>query len=195
MDQPVFVDEFALIPYDLVITIGKTVQYCFALKIPVYCYDHFGGPGYIDGENYALAKNHNFSGIGFNRKITGEGLFQDMVSRFTQANENLEFLYHKARQEFCLESNLNKLIEKIIKIQVTDIESLKSDNSLATRINDTYLDQLKHSFNLQNSVDYLQNLLDSSDGGKGTGSAVTHLSDGGNKKQYGLGNDATLVLG
>ena len=44
-DRPVFVDDVLLRKYDLVVSIGKTVVYCFALSVPVYCYDHFGGPG------------------------------------------------------------------------------------------------------------------------------------------------------
>jgi O-antigen biosynthesis protein len=150
MDHPIFVDDVMLIQYDLVITIGKTVRYCFALKIPVYCYDHFGGPGYIDDENYELAKNHNFSGRGFNRQLTRERLCRDIMSRFAAARNNLELLYDKAKQHFCLETNLTKLLEKIPDIPVTDIESLKRNNSLAARMNDTYIDQLKHGLHLQN---------------------------------------------
>ncbi|MHC4525837.1 MAG: glycosyltransferase family protein [Planctomycetota bacterium] len=43
---PKLVTPDVLKPYDLIITIGKTVQFCFAMRIPVYCYDRFGGPYY-----------------------------------------------------------------------------------------------------------------------------------------------------
>lgn len=33
--------------YDVVITIGKTVQYCLVMGVPVYIYDKFGGCGYL----------------------------------------------------------------------------------------------------------------------------------------------------
>jgi len=45
--------------FDLVITIGKTVQYCLVAGVPVYVYDHFGGPGYLNAENFeSLAWRH-----------------------------------------------------------------------------------------------------------------------------------------
>lgn len=39
--------------FDVIITIGKTVQYCLGLGIPVYEYDHFGGNGYITQDNFS----------------------------------------------------------------------------------------------------------------------------------------------
>ncbi|KFI47903.1 hypothetical protein [Bifidobacterium biavatii] len=48
--------------YDCVITIGKTVQYCLVAGIPVYVYDHFGGPGYLNDDNLETADHYNFSG-------------------------------------------------------------------------------------------------------------------------------------
>lgn len=45
--------------FDLVITIGKTVQYCLVAGVPVFVYDHFGGPGYLNAENFeSLAWRH-----------------------------------------------------------------------------------------------------------------------------------------
>ncbi|EFQ83114.1 hypothetical protein HMPREF0063_12323 [Aeromicrobium marinum DSM 15272] len=44
-------DEYALVTaevldrFDVVVTIGKTVQYCLVAGRPVYVYDHFGGQG------------------------------------------------------------------------------------------------------------------------------------------------------
>ena len=49
------VNPTLLSEYDLIITIGKTIQFCFAQGIPVYCYDRFGGPGYITKDNIDVA--------------------------------------------------------------------------------------------------------------------------------------------
>jgi len=147
-DHPVFVDESVLTKYDCIVTIGKTVQYCFALRIPVYCYDRFGGPGYIDPLNYEKAKDHNFSGIGFERKLTAEELCADVLGSFSRASDNVDFLYRQARKNFCLETNLAGLLEKIKTIPVTDIRHFKNTNSLAERINDLYIDQFKHALEL-----------------------------------------------
>lgn len=48
--------------YDCVISIGKTVQYCLVEGIPVFVYDRFGGPGYLNADNYEQAAYYNFSG-------------------------------------------------------------------------------------------------------------------------------------
>ena len=46
--------------YDVVLTIGKTVQYALLGNKVVYCYDHFGGMGYLSLKNYEIARYHNF---------------------------------------------------------------------------------------------------------------------------------------
>lgn len=51
-----------LLKYDAVITIGKTVQYSLSLGIPVYCYDIWGGVGWLTQKNIEVAENYNFSG-------------------------------------------------------------------------------------------------------------------------------------
>ena len=141
--EQVFVDQHLLSKYDLVITIGKTIQYCFALKIPVYCYDHFGGPGFITKENYELAKNNNFSGRGFNTFLDANQLFLDITENFLKSQENIEFLFQKAKDEFCLETNLRKLMLVIDQIPETDIGKFKENNSVVERINDIYINELK----------------------------------------------------
>lgn len=68
--------------YDAVISIGKTVQYSLLAQVPVYVYDHYGGPGYINSDNYDKAKFHNFSGRGFKKKSTGE-IIQELFSGYS----------------------------------------------------------------------------------------------------------------
>ncbi|MBB6309622.1 hypothetical protein [Xanthobacter tagetidis] len=51
-----------LAPYDLVISIGKTVNYCLAAAIPIFVYDHFGGPGWLDAKRIGPAEATIFSG-------------------------------------------------------------------------------------------------------------------------------------
>lgn len=63
---------------DAVLTIGKTVPYCLASRVPVYCYDHFGGPGWLDEGNFDLAGQNNFSGRGFFKKAPKTIAFEIM---------------------------------------------------------------------------------------------------------------------
>lgn len=118
--QPQKVDSNLLKKYDLILTIGRTVQYCFALNIPVYVYDQFGGPGFLNKENFELAKYHNFSGRGFNKK-TSEEIIMDVQSGYAKNSEHLEDLHRKAQQDFCLETNFYKLLD-----QLNDNDTLKT---------------------------------------------------------------------
>ena len=82
--------------YDMIITIGKTVQYGLLSNIPVYCYDHFGGPGFLNFENYEVAKYYNFSGRGFEKKTAQEIVLEikenfqisvDFFNKFSKKND------------------------------------------------------------------------------------------------------------
>ena len=69
---------------DGVITIGKTVQYALLAGVPVYCYDKFGGPGWLGPQNFDASEYHNFSGRGFSRKDTA-AIAGELVSGFDDA--------------------------------------------------------------------------------------------------------------
>lgn len=73
-----------LFGHDVVVTIGKTVQYAFAAQTPVYIYDHWGGGGYLNKKNYALARRRNFSGRGFGSK-TAQQIADEIVGEFSGA--------------------------------------------------------------------------------------------------------------
>lgn len=73
--------------YDAVITIGKTVQYACAARIPVYCYDRFGGPGYLGAENFEAARERNFSGRCTGRKLAASAIAAELVDGFEAAGK------------------------------------------------------------------------------------------------------------
>ena len=99
--------------YDCVVTIGKTVQYCLTAGIPVYVYDHFGGPGYLDDANWRTSDRHNFSGRmrpyskylseartqALPDRLDPETLARDIVERYAQAaawqHANLDMLRNR----------------------------------------------------------------------------------------------------
>lgn len=51
-----------LMSYATVISIGKTVQMALLAGRAIYCYDHFGGPGWLTYDNFETAAKRNFSG-------------------------------------------------------------------------------------------------------------------------------------
>ena len=104
------IDREILDQYDCVVSIGKTVQYAMAMKIPVYCYDHFGGPGWITSENVDLAFEKNFSGRGFDKKIAQE-IYLELVNNFACLGlSNLEYFYNFVLEKCDLDKNIEEIL-------------------------------------------------------------------------------------
>ncbi len=61
-DLTALVTPELLAPHDVVLSIGKTVQYCLVSGRPVFVHDHFGGYGYLDDACLDRARHDNFSG-------------------------------------------------------------------------------------------------------------------------------------
>ena len=98
--------------YDIIVTIGKTVQYGMAIKVPVYCYDYFGGPGWITQDNNNLAFEKNYSGRGFFKK-NSQTIYNDIVNGFDQALSLLENNYKFCLQNFNLHMNIQNILSSI----------------------------------------------------------------------------------
>lgn len=99
--------------HDVIISIGRTVQYGLAMGIPVYCYDRFGGPGYITTDNFDSAKIFNFSGRCCNLKKTADELvfellnhYEKTVNETIQLKEIAERIFHLPQ---CIETVLESL--------------------------------------------------------------------------------------
>ena len=72
-------------PFHAVITIGKTVQYCLAAGIPVFVYDHFGGPGWLNRLNIEAAEHNNYAGKFTPRSRPTEMLWKELTAGFEEA--------------------------------------------------------------------------------------------------------------
>ena len=77
---------------DAVISIGKTVQYAIAAGRPVYCYDHFGGPGWLTLENYKRSAEKNYSGRCCRRQVNSEQIAQELVAGFSKAHSDIKHI-------------------------------------------------------------------------------------------------------
>ena len=108
--------------YDAIITIGKTVQYGILSKRPVYCYDKFGGPGFIVKENAQDALNFNFSGRCCNRKLSAEEISAEILSGFFNAAQDTEWLYRKYKKCFDLSDFVKFLSNQQTALNVNDID-------------------------------------------------------------------------
>lgn len=100
---------------DMVVTIGKTVQYAIASERPVYVYDHFGGPGWLSSENFDRAAEFNFSGRCTGTKKSSELIKKEILEGYPYSSSNVmdlsmkkeDFRLTKAVQDIFLESPID----------------------------------------------------------------------------------------
>lgn len=71
--------------YDLVVTIGKSVQYALVSGVPVYIYDLYGGDGYLNSVNFESSHFHNFSGRATKKKRSAEIIYSEIIDNYSTA--------------------------------------------------------------------------------------------------------------
>ncbi|KQS55953.1 hypothetical protein ASG17_07835 [Brevundimonas sp. Leaf363] len=96
---------------DLVISIGKTVPYALAGRIPVYVYDHFGGPGYLTPENRDRAALFNFTGRCSERKLAGRELIDDILGGYRIGNDFARDVPDAWLRRYRLSDHLDRMFE------------------------------------------------------------------------------------
>lgn len=106
-------DAELLSRYDCVVAIGRTVLDCFAASIPLYCYDHFGGPGYIHPDEADHHAYYNFSGRSLPRRLTADELIDDIVTGYADATTALPQLRQYARAHHNLADNFSHFLSTL----------------------------------------------------------------------------------
>ena len=99
--------------HDAVVSIGKTVQYSLVAGRAIFCYDRFGGPGWLDAENTDRAASMNFSGRGFDKRPPAV-LARELVEGWEDGLTYARAFRETARQRYRLSNALQELHEKIV---------------------------------------------------------------------------------
>ncbi len=155
--QQKIVDAKLLRSVDVVISIGKTVQYCIAVGTPVYCYDHFGGPGYLHATNFGLAKKYNFSGRGFKLKTVNK-IYKEVKNMYLNSQIDILSIRNHYGEEFKLSNTMQTVFAKlnsnpissrktciydiyatadITEMRVNDMQAIYSQNAFINRLNES----------------------------------------------------------
>lgn len=111
--QRVLVTPQLLDGHDAIITIGRTVQAALVMGIPVYCYDQFGGPGYITPVNMLSAAQYNYAGRCCRTKKTAEVILLEMVTGFKSALEGMKVVTPFARERYDLKKNVDDVLQLV----------------------------------------------------------------------------------
>lgn len=102
-----------LAEFDVVVTIGKTVQYSMGLGIPVYIYDRFGGNGYVTTLNFEREKRYNFSGRPDCRKLSAGEIYKEISENYISAAKEAVCLRDIAVRDFLLCEKVDLMLKKI----------------------------------------------------------------------------------
>jgi O-antigen biosynthesis protein len=128
--------------YDAIITIGRSIQYGLAMGIPVYCYDRFGGPGFITCDNIDSSEYFNFSGRCTNRKLSANEIFKEIIDNYSNAFDNRLELKIKAKDRYSIEKNLLGTMSKISD-ETIDLALIRKHFYMYKRINRYYERELQ----------------------------------------------------
>ena len=102
---------------DVVISIGKTAQYCVAHKTPFFVYDHFGGPGYLTPDNFERASRFNFSGRCCETKKSAEQLVDELDTGYCNAVKFFSNLENEKIGKFRLRPQIISLLSRVSESQ------------------------------------------------------------------------------
>ena len=111
--NPQLVNIDVLNSYNAIITIGRTVQHCMSLGIPVFCYDHFGGPGWLTPDNFQMAEWFNYSGRCCYKRFSGEEIVDNLINGFRENQKHLKFFQTYAGETYSLTKNVEAVFTRI----------------------------------------------------------------------------------
>jgi O-antigen biosynthesis protein len=157
---PRLVDVDLLRSYDAVITIGRTVQHCMALSIPVFCYDHFGGPDWLNLDNFKLAEWFNYSGRCSYQKLSSKQIVDKLINEFTESKKNVSFFKTYATNNYSLNQNINTVLNSIGILDTKKKEYLIFDSDKCIgKVGKIYCKILREKEVLQNELSNSQSQL------------------------------------
>lgn len=137
--------------YDAVISIGKTVQYCIASEIPVYCYDHFGGNGWLTPESFDRERVHNFSGRGGRGRVATQTLLTELLEGFDDTVVGVSALNEQGRRYFVLEENIAQVLSNL-GADYSSVGLADTDKNIIVKQNEIYLKQRQIVANLSEVI-------------------------------------------
>lgn len=111
-ENPRRVRPYDLTDHDAVVTIGKSAQYAFRARRPVFCYDHFQGPGWL-GADFATSAAVNFSGRDQRVRRSPDALARAIVEGYAAARDWAINAPEPASPRFHLEGQFDQLIERV----------------------------------------------------------------------------------
>ncbi len=156
--QSVDITPNLLSKYDVVITIGKTVQYSLAMGIPVYNYDHFGGNGYITIDNIYTEEKFTFSGRSSFCKKTPHSIVNEIFSHYDSVKKQRKKLHEIAKERYQLSTRINQILNKIYSSPPVKHVEINGNNKLLFDYCEFVIDLVAHHNNIKKNITRYQGL-------------------------------------
>jgi hypothetical protein len=99
--------------YDALVSIGHTVQKALSRGVPIFCYDHWGGPGWITPGNLEDAERENFSGRDCPRNSSTSALADEIQTGFAAAIADAPNLRELASTRFLLDGIYAQILDAL----------------------------------------------------------------------------------
>ncbi len=113
-DRQVRITPREILEADVVITMAKTAQYAIVSRTPVYVYDHrWGGPGYLNADNFQVAAAHNFSGSYDKNVRTPEAIANEIVSGYPCAGRFAMSMPQQILDSLSLEKTVQEIFDLV----------------------------------------------------------------------------------
>ena len=138
--------------YDLIITIGKTVNMALALKIPVYCYDRFGGEGYLTMNNIQGSYDYAFCGKYTCKKRTANEIYNDIIENYKNCIKDSDKLKKFAYDNFCFEKQMEKVLEKLNKTSKFSLQKTLKNHPQLIRKSQLFFEKMSQKINIINNL-------------------------------------------
>lgn len=126
--------------YDVVISIGRTVNYSLSLGIPCYVYDHFGGDGYLTSNNIKDSFDYNFTGRFSRIKKTSIELYEDILNNYSICVKEQKYCRKFAKNNFDLDYKLNSFLKEIVDKPEVNICNIKENYKNIIKKNNTLIE-------------------------------------------------------
>lgn len=128
---------------DLVISIGKTVQYALASRTPTYVYDHFGGDGWITSRNIDTMSDYNFSGRPSCRKLTSAAILKELLGDYQYAINEINDIPHNKINRYHIDTLISLITHNVtplhpIQVHAVDARILETTNLQIQLIHQMY---------------------------------------------------------
>lgn len=113
--EQIYISPDSINEFIAIITIGHSVQKAMSRGVRVYCYDHFGGPGWINEDNFDNAQDFNFSGRCCNRRLSSKEIAIEIINELECPTINVDQMAEMAFSRYSLSRNILSLLKSMEK--------------------------------------------------------------------------------